>query len=100
MGGVHHPSDVWHQALIPLITVASLITVLAVAIYLIRSWMHDNDGPAASAHELLAEYRELHRRGELSDEEFRIIKGRMAPRIGGASDPSRNDRPQQNEKPD
>jgi hypothetical protein len=100
VGGVHQSSDVWHQALIPLIAVASLFIVLAVAIYLIRSWMHDNDGPAASAHELLAEYRELHRRGELSDEEFRIIKGRMAPRIGGAPDPSRNDGQQQNEKPD
>jgi hypothetical protein len=91
VGGRHNPSEVLNQALVPLIAVATLILVLAVAVYLIRSWLRDNDGPEASAHELLAEYRELHRRGELSDEEFRIIKGRMAPGIGGASDPERRE---------
>ena len=55
-------------------------------IYLIRSWLRENDGPAASDHELLGEYREMNRRGELSDEEFRIIKGRMASRIRGDPD--------------
>jgi hypothetical protein len=92
VGGAHNPSEVLNQALVPLIVVATLIAVLAVAVYLIRSWLRDNDGPAASAHELLTEYRDLHLRGELSDEEFRIIKGRMASRIGGASDPKREDK--------
>ena len=62
--------------------------MLAVAIYLIRSWLRENDGPAASAHDLLSEYREMNRRGELSDEEFRIIKGRMAGQIRGAVNPT------------
>jgi hypothetical protein len=84
-------SDALGKALIPIVTTVAAIGVLAVAIYLIRSWLRDNDGPAASEHELLAEYREMHRRGELSDEEFRIIKGRMAPRIKGTSEPIRND---------
>ena len=78
--------DVLTQAFIPLITTVAAIAVLAVVIYLIRSWLRENDGPAASELELLSEYREMHRRGELSDEEFRIIKGRMAPRIKGTSD--------------
>jgi hypothetical protein len=91
VGGVHNPSEVLTRTLFPLVAVATLIAVLAIAVYLIRSWLRDNDGPAASAHELLAEYRELNLRGELSDEEFRIIKGRMASRIGGASDPKRSD---------
>jgi hypothetical protein len=84
-------SDAISKALIPLATTVTAIVVLVVAIYLIRSWLRENDGPAASAHELLAEYREMHRQGELSDEEFRIIKGRMAPRIKGTSEPIRND---------
>jgi hypothetical protein len=83
---MRNPNDVLTQALIPLVTTVTAVGVLAVAIYLIRSWLRDNDGPAASTHELLAEYREMNRRGELTDEEFRIIKGRMAPRIGGAPD--------------
>ena len=84
-------SDAISQSLIPLVTTVTAIGVLVIAVYLIRSWLRENDGPAASAHELLVEYREMHRRGELSDEEFRIIKGRMAPRIKGTSDTIRND---------
>lgn len=91
VGGMHNSSEVLTRALVPLVSIAILIAVLAVAVYLVRSWLRDNDGPAASAHELLAEYRELNLRGELSDEEFRIIKGRMASRIGGAADPKRNE---------
>jgi hypothetical protein len=79
-------SDALSKALIPILATVAAIGVLTVAIYLIRSWLRENDGPAASTHELLAEYREMHRQGELSDEEFRIIKGRMAPRIKGTSD--------------
>ncbi|MBS0261965.1 MAG: hypothetical protein JSS02_08405 [Planctomycetes bacterium] len=89
MGGRFHASDVWHQAIYPLLGVSALILVLAVAVYLIRSWMRENDGPDDSAHDLLTEYREMHSRGELTDEEYRIIKGRMASRIGGNSEPKR-----------
>jgi hypothetical protein len=84
-------SDALRQALIPIVTTVTAIGVLAVAVYLIRSWLRDNDGPAVSIHELLAEYRDLHHRGELSDEEFRNIKGRMAPSIKGTSGTIRND---------
>ena len=95
MAGRVHSADVWHQAIYPLLGVAALILVLTVAVYLIRSWLRENDGPDVSAHDLLSEYREMHSRGELSDEEFRIIKGRMASRIGGASKPKRNAEPKQ-----
>ena len=79
-------SEALSQALIPVATTVTAIAVLAIAIYLIRSWLRENDGPAASDCELLSEYREMNRRGELSDEEFRIIKGRMASRIRGDRD--------------
>ena len=83
---MRNPGEALNQALMPLITTVAAIAVLAVLIYLIRSWLRENDGPAASDHELLGEYRELNRRGELSDEEFRIIKGRIASRIRGEPD--------------
>lgn len=84
-----HASQALGQALFPLAATVVALAVLAVAIYLIRSWLRDNDGPAASFHELLGEYQELNRQGELSDEEFRIIKGRMASRVGRPSDSMR-----------
>jgi hypothetical protein len=83
---MRNPADALTQTLVPLIATVAAIGVLAVVIYLIRSWLRDNDGPAASDHDLLGEYREMNLRGELSDEEFRIIKGRMASRIKGESD--------------
>lgn len=88
---MRNPADALTQALIPLITTVAAIGVLTVVICLIRSWWRENDGPAASDHELLGEYREMNQRGELSDEEFRIIKGRMASRIRGSSDSIRKD---------
>lgn len=70
------------QLLIPLLSVGAGIGLLALVIYWIRIWLHENDDSAGSAHELLTEYSEMKRRGELTDEEYRIIKSRMAPLIG------------------
>jgi uncharacterized membrane protein len=95
---MRNPADALTQALIPLITTVAAIVVLTVVIYLIRSWWRENDGPAASDHELLGEYRELNRRGDLSDEEFRIIKGRMASRIRGEPDSPRKPDQQHDQK--
>ena len=75
------PNLLLRQALVPLLSVVAGIGVLAVLIYWIRVWLRDSDDSAGSTHELLAEYRELNRRGELTDEEYRIIKSRMAPQI-------------------
>ena len=94
-------SDALSKALIPILATVTAVGVLTVAIYLIRSWLRENDGPAASDCELLADYREMHRRGELSDEEFRIIKSRMAPRIKGTPETIRNhDTSEKSEKHD
>lgn len=76
------PNQFWRQALIPLLSVAAGIGVLAILIYWIRVWFYENDDSAGSTHELLTEYYELNRRGELTDEEYRIIKSRMAPQLG------------------
>jgi uncharacterized membrane protein len=90
-------SDALSKVLIPLVTTVTAIGVLVMAVYFIRSWLRENDGPAASDHELLGEYREMNQRGELSDEEFRIIKGRMASRIRGDPNPT-SERDQKDER--
>lgn len=79
------PNLVLRQTLIPLLAVLGAIGGLSILVYWIRVWWRDSDGPAVSDHDLLSEYRELHRQGELSDEEFRIIKSRFLPRIGNTA---------------
>jgi uncharacterized membrane protein len=59
----------------------ALAVVLASAIYLvarIRSWLHQSPPESGS---LLTNFRELHSKGELSDEEYRTIKCMLADRL-------------------
>jgi hypothetical protein len=81
-------SDLLRQALVPLLSVVGAIGLLIIAIYFLRSWWRDNAGPAASEHEMLAHYRELNRQGELSDDEYRSIKGRITSRLGPMARPA------------
>jgi hypothetical protein len=81
------PNVILRQALLPLFSTAAAIGILAVLVYFIRVWFSDNDDPAESDNVLLSEYREMNERGELSDEEYRIIKCRFAPRIGSTPSP-------------
>lgn len=67
---------------------APVITSLAILIWIclqIRSRFRESDDLAESTHEMLTQYRELHDRGELSDEEFRLIKSRLANSLNGGS---------------
>lgn len=56
------------------------ILVLAVGIRVLRSWYRDRDDPADTSGEILDQMRELHLGGDLSDEEFRSIKGQLQSR--------------------
>ncbi len=47
----------------------------------IRSWLRDDEGPAASEHRMLSEMGKLHRQGDLSEEEYRFIKGQLVGKI-------------------
>ena len=66
-----------------LVTVVAL-TVLIWAGLRIRAWFHEETGPAEALHEMLVQYRELHREGKLTEEEYRSIKRRLAPGLGDA----------------
>jgi hypothetical protein len=61
--------------------------VLGISIWLVvriksRYWGHED--PAAVEHEMLAQLGDLHREGQLTEEEYRSIKGRLLERIGGS----------------
>lgn len=53
------------------------ITTLTWVIFRIRSWIREADGPAGLSDELLMQFREMQRDGDLSEEEYRLIKGRL-----------------------
>ncbi|MEX2286220.1 MAG: hypothetical protein WD648_03965 [Planctomycetaceae bacterium] len=51
----------------------------------IRSRYRDNEDPAAAEQQMLAQIRDLHRQGDLSEDEYRSIKGRLVKRLGDVS---------------
>ena len=60
---------------------AAIFALLALAIVLLRSLRGGAAHDQPDASELLTKFRELHRRGGLSDDEYRTIKTKLATRI-------------------
>lgn len=57
---------------------SALVGLICVGIYVIdriRSWTRD---PPAGANKMMSNFREMHLKGELSEKEFRTIKGMLA----------------------
>lgn len=46
------------------------------------AWMRDDEDNAAAEQMMLTQYTEMHRDGDLSEEEYRSIKGRLLERLG------------------
>ena len=65
----------WYLAIILFATVVALI---AVGAYAMSKWRDAIDDDTSSASELLTNFREMHSRGDLTDEEFRTIKTRLS----------------------
>jgi hypothetical protein len=66
-----------------------LFASLAFAAWLvlrIRSRYRDNEDPAAVEHQMLMQLRDLRRQGDLSEDEYRSIKGRLIERLDGLSE--------------
>lgn len=60
---------------------AVIAGMLALFFVFVRKWRIGGDVERQSAGELLAEYRALHHRGELSDAEFRQIEEKLGPEL-------------------
>ena len=64
-------------------TWVGLIVALLVLAWIasrVRAWFHEDDDPADATDRMLSEIREIYADGDLSDEEFRSIKGRLMQR--------------------
>jgi len=61
--------------------IALAMVLVAVAVYVIGKVRAASVQQERNAGELLSKFRELHRRGDLSDEEYRTIKTALASRL-------------------
>lgn len=60
---------------------AVLFILVIVAIYIVRMVRRSGTEDAAGAHSMLANFREMHEQGELSDEEYRTIKSELTRKL-------------------
>ena len=60
---------------------AVIVFLTAGVVYLIRRMRDTGGEPAESSGELLTKFRDIHAQGDLSDEEYRTIKSRLAAKM-------------------
>jgi len=80
-GQVNSGWDILHLTAFRL---GGLFVLVAVGVWLIvrvRTRLHSRDDPAAVDHAMLMQMNEMRRAGNLSDKEFRSIKGRLIERL-------------------
>jgi hypothetical protein len=59
----------------------ALALLAAVGGYLIRHFRDHGRNPTSEDHDLMTNFREMHARGELSDEEYRTIKSKLSSKL-------------------
>ena len=57
---------------------AAIVALIAIGAYAVSKWRDATDDDTSTASELLTNFREMHSRGYLTDEEFRTIKARLS----------------------
>ena len=57
---------------------AAVMALIAVGAYAVSKWRDATEDDTNTASELLTNFREMHSRGDLTDEEFRTIKARLS----------------------
>ena len=66
------------------LSAGAIISVVGIyAVVKIRGEALKDEQPEPVASELMSKIRELHSQGQVSDEEFRTIKTKLAPRLQG-----------------
>jgi uncharacterized membrane protein len=57
---------------------AAIVALVAVGVYAVSKWRDVTGDDRITTSELLSKFREMHSRGELTNEEFRTIKARLS----------------------
>lgn len=81
MGAVGMP-DLFHNTTAQVVIWVAIGAILVVVgIYVVAKVRETFSEREPATHQLLANFRELHTQGELSDEEYRTIKATLAARL-------------------
>lgn len=57
-------------------TILSIGVLVGIALWL-RSWYREDDGTTEDAYDLLLQFKELKRQGDLTEDEYRSIRSRL-----------------------
>jgi len=57
---------------------AAIAAMVVIGAYVVSKWRGTADDDNVGASQLLTNYREMHSKGELTDEEFRTIKAKLS----------------------
>ena len=71
-----------HASLLQWIGLLVAVVVLVGVIVRIRTLFREDADAAADDHQLLSSISDLHREGDLSEDEYRSIKGRLIRKLG------------------
>jgi hypothetical protein len=71
-----------HPLFLAISGLTAMIAFSARVILWLRRWRGDAANDQLSASELLTKFREMHRRGSLSADEYRTIKTKLATQFG------------------
>ena len=67
----------WGTALTNAVTIL-LAGLLVWSAFRLRAWYREDTGPADDRHELLVLFKDMQQQGDLTDEEYRSIKGHLS----------------------
>lgn len=86
---VPNPTQAWLSLVWLALSLVAVLLVLGGALYAVRNWLRESTEDDGCNLLLLSEYREMVQQGQLTEEEFRKIKGRMASAFGKPPPPTR-----------
>lgn len=83
-GGRKDLDDLFHEFAASALIFAGLVLLVGIGVWVVtrvRSRLADDEGSATGDHRLLTQIADLKEQGDLTEEEYRSIKGRLVERI-------------------
>lgn len=95
-GGRKDLDDLFQEFIESGFAIAALVLVIGIGLWVvswIRSRLADDEDSATEAHRLLSQIADLKEQGDLTEEEYRSIKGRLVERIDDSMSAQGGDQP-------